>query len=431
MTYPQTIAPDQANKETPIQEDLLAVAQAAIYGPRPEAHSGLTWGYHGTGGAVRWGGFSVADGTLSLSASSTNYVVVLRSSGAISVSTSSTNWDNTAAYARTHILVTDGSGVTDSQDHRAGPGGTHGSASAAGSGTELRGLTFTSDTGSTADSDPGAGLFKWNNATQGSATFLYIDETTADAVNLDAAFADMGASGKLFIQQSDDAAAWQLWSWTAAPTDGTGYWKLAVTLLAKGTDIDDAALCYFDFDDEGSAASGGTAGKHAIYIAAAAMIPSATGGCAALATIASAANQPDISTLDFDATTVEYAQFGIVMPKSWNEGTITFKAHWSHAATTTNFGVAFSLQAVAVSDDDAIATAYGTAQTVTDAGGTTNDLYASAESSAITVGGSPAAEDMVFFRVARETGNGSDTMAIDARLHGITVFITTDAETDA
>jgi hypothetical protein len=174
-----------------------------------------------------------------------------------------------------------------------------------------------------------------------------------------------------------------------------------------------------------------TAGRHAIYIAAAAMSPSSTGGCAALATVASAANQPDIQTLDFDTTTQEYAQFSIRMPKSWNEGTVAFVPVWSHAATTTNFGVVWDLQAVAVSNDDTIATAFGTAQTSTDTGGTTNDIYIGPESSAITVGGTPAAEDVVFFRLSRVTGDGSDTMAIDARLHGITIYITTDAETDA
>lgn len=171
-----------------------------------------------------------------------------------------------------------------------------------------------------------------------------------------------------------------------------------------------------------------TAGKHAIPIVAASMRPSVTGGCAALTAIASAANQPDIVTLDFDASTNEYAQFSIPMPKSWNEGTITFKAIWSHAATTTNFGVIWGLQAVAIGDGDAIAVAFGTAQTSSDTGGTTDDLYTSPESSAITVAGTPAAEDVVHFRVYRDT---SDTMAIDARLHGIVVFITTNADTDA
>src|SRR5512137_279882 len=44
-------------------------------------------------------------------------------------------------------------------------------------------------------------------------------------------------------------------------------------------------------------------GKHEIAVVAEAMRPSASGGCAPLQTIISAANQPDISTLDFDAGT--------------------------------------------------------------------------------------------------------------------------------
>ena len=181
-----------------------------------------------------------------------------------------------------------------------------------------------------------------------------------------------------------------------------------------------------------SAGGGGsTIGKQAIYISAAAMRPSLSGGCQALNTIASAANQPDIVTLDFDPTTQEYAQFSIVMPKKWNEGTITFVPQWSHAATTTNFGVAWNLQAVAVGNDDAIAANFGTAQVSVDTGGTTNDQYMGPESSAITVAGTPGVEEMVFFRVSRVTGDAGDNMAIDARLHGVTVYVTTDADTDA
>lgn len=175
----------------------------------------------------------------------------------------------------------------------------------------------------------------------------------------------------------------------------------------------------------------GTKGRHAIPIMAGSMRPSVTGGCANLVTLSSAANQPDIQTLDFDATTQEYAQFSIPMPRSWNEGTLTFVPIWSHAATATNFGVVWDLQAVAVSNDGAIAVAFGTAQTSTDTGGTTNDIYIGPESSAITVSGTPEAEDIVFFRLSRVTGNGSDTMGIDARLHGIVLYITTNAENDA
>jgi hypothetical protein len=119
------------------------------------------------------------------------------------------------------------------------------------------------------------------------------------------------------------------------------------------------------------------------------------------------------------------------MPKSWNEGTVTFQPLWSHPSTTTNFGVVWDLQAVAVSNDDGIAAAFGTAQTSTDTGGTTDDLYIGPESSAITIAGTPATGDVVFFRLSRVTGNGADTMAVDARLHGIVLYITTDAATDA
>lgn len=181
----------------------------------------------------------------------------------------------------------------------------------------------------------------------------------------------------------------------------------------------------------GGVFSGGAIGRQALWVAARDMSPSASGGCAALATIASAANNPDIQTLDFDTTTQEFAQFAIAMPKRWNLGTVTFQPIWSHAATTTNFGVAWQLQAIARGDDDAIATAYGTAVVVTDTGGTTNDLYIGAESAAITIAGTPAEGDVVFFRIARAPANAADTMAIDARLHGVRLFINTIAENDA
>jgi hypothetical protein len=163
-----------------------------------------------------------------------------------------------------------------------------------------------------------------------------------------------------------------------------------------------------------------------LWIPSAAMRPSSSGGCAALALVATAANQPDISSLDFDATTAEYAQFWVRMPKNWNEGTVTAQFYWSHAATTTNFGVRWGIQGVAVSDDDTIGVAYGTAQEVTDTGGTTNDLYVSAATSAMTIAGTPAAGDMSAFRVYRDPVNAGDTMAIDARLMGVALFYSTD-----
>jgi hypothetical protein len=92
--------------------------------------------------------------------------------------------------------------------------------------------------------------------------------------------------------------------------------------------------------------------------------------------------------------------------------------------------VVWGIQAVALSDDDALDAAFGTAQTVTDTGGTTNDLYRSTESAAVTIGGTPAENDVVVFQVYRDAASGSDTLAIDARLHGVALFYTTNANTD-
>ena len=168
-----------------------------------------------------------------------------------------------------------------------------------------------------------------------------------------------------------------------------------------------------------------------IPIMAGSMQPSASGGSGVLTNIATSANMPDVQTLNFHQSTQQHAQFAIPLPKRWNRGTITARFRWSHAATTTNFGTAWAIQAVAVGDNEAIDQAYGTAVEVTDTGGTTNRLYVSDETAAMTVANTPADGDTVFFRVYRKAADAADTLAIVARLHGVDLFITTNAENDA
>lgn len=170
-------------------------------------------------------------------------------------------------------------------------------------------------------------------------------------------------------------------------------------------------------------------GKHAIPIPAGAMTARTTNG-AAPGLGETTTNRVMRRTLDFDSATIEYAQFAIRMPESWDEGTVTFVPVWSHPSTTTNFGVVWGLQAVALSNDDALDTALGTAQYSTDTGGTTDDVYHGPESAAITIAGTPAAGDWVVFQVLRKIDDASDTMAVDARLHGLTLYITNTAAVD-
>lgn len=172
-------------------------------------------------------------------------------------------------------------------------------------------------------------------------------------------------------------------------------------------------------------------GTHMIPIMAVAITPRQSSGCAALAYLSGASGQPDVPYLAFDSSSTEYAEFAIAMPESWDEGTVTFQPIWTHPATTTNFGVCWKLQGVAFGNDDALAANFGTAQSSVDTGGTTSDHYVGPASSAITIAGTPAAGDTVFFRVARVHDDAGDTMAVDAYLIGIRLYITTAAVTDA
>jgi hypothetical protein len=134
-----------------------------------------------------------------------------------------------------------------------------------------------------------------------------------------------------------------------------------------------------------------------------------------------------LKSVDFDAATDEFAQFAVQMPKGWNEGTVTARFVWSATATGN---VVWGIQGLALSDDDVIDTAFGTAQTVTDGVTATTDLMRSAETAAVTIGNAPAENDVVVFQVYRDADSGSDTLAADARLHGVALFYTTNANTD-
>ena len=137
-----------------------------------------------------------------------------------------------------------------------------------------------------------------------------------------------------------------------------------------------------------------------------------------------------MSLLNFDASSDEFAQFAVAFPKSWNEGTVTFQAFFT--ANTTNTGTtSWKVAGVAIADDGAIDTGFGSAvgPTAKAMSGTANDLAVTAESGAITIAGSPAAGEEVFFNIFRDVS--ADDLSADAKLLGIKLFFTTDAANDA
>jgi hypothetical protein len=172
------------------------------------------------------------------------------------------------------------------------------------------------------------------------------------------------------------------------------------------------------------------AGKETIWVPSAAMYPSTTNGASAQQ-VETTATRPDMKVLDFDPSSNEFAQFAVAFPKSWNEGTVTYQVYWSPSNTNTGDCI-FTLSGVSVGDGDTIDVAFGTVITLTDAGiGTVEDQQVTGESSAITIAGSPAVDQLTYFRLERLAGNGADTFTGDARVLGIKLFFTTDAANDA
>ena len=183
-------------------------------------------------------------------------------------------------------------------------------------------------------------------------------------------------------------------------------------------------------DAGGTTAALKIAGLETIFIPAQAMFGTTTNGADAQA-VETTATRPEMKVLDFDASTNEYAQFSIAMPKSWNLGTVTFQAFWSPSNTDTGNAL-IGLQGVGVANDDTSDIAFGTAVDVTDAGGgAVEDVLVSPVSGAVTIAGTPADDDYTYFQVYRNAADGSDTFTGDVRLLGIKLFYTTDLANDA
>jgi hypothetical protein len=169
-----------------------------------------------------------------------------------------------------------------------------------------------------------------------------------------------------------------------------------------------------------------TVGKQTMWVPASAMAPRVTSGCAPSIR---ETNSITISVMACDTAADEAAQFTVAFPKSWNLGTLTFQPFWTAAAGTATNTVDWELSCGAFSNDDAITSAtLGTAVAVNDALLAANDVHVGSESSALTVGGTPADDDLVFCQILRDVSD--DTIANDVELLGIKLFYTDDLATD-
>jgi hypothetical protein len=81
----------------------------------------------------------------------------------------------------------------------------------------------------------------------------------------------------------------------------------------------------------------------------------------------------------------------------------------------------------ALSNDDSLDTAWGTAVEVTDTNTASGDLLITDPSSSITIGNTPVGGDQLFVRLYRNVSDASDTWGGEARFIQLQIFYPIDA----
>ena len=113
------IAESSLSKEVTANELFDAASPASIFARRRATSVGLSWGVIGG----RFGATSIGNQVVTLTASAVNYVVIDRATLVASVSTGTTNWNDTDDFGRDYKITTDTSTATGWEDHRAASGG--------------------------------------------------------------------------------------------------------------------------------------------------------------------------------------------------------------------------------------------------------------------------------------------------------------------
>jgi hypothetical protein len=164
------------------------------------------------------------------------------------------------------------------------------------------------------------------------------------------------------------------------------------------------------------ATGAGDVSTQELWIPAGAYTSATTNG-ASIASRETTTNKNNYTYAAFDTTTSEIVWFTWTPPANWDAGTVRFKLYWTNTAGLTTETIDFDLAAVSFADSDALDTAVGTAQNVTDTWLAQNDMHITGFSSAITIAGTPAAGEEVHFKLSRDVA--ADNMTGDVDVIGI------------
>lgn len=200
------------------------------------------------------------------------------------------------------------------------------------------------------------------------------------------------------------------------PADATKRIRFNADALTTSTDV----ICSVKSD---SAVNLGCVGTHEIWIPAGAMYVPTTNG-ATYTTRELATNDIQISSMNFDTTTSQIAQFNWATPANWDAGTVRAKLYWTTTGGGATETVDFDLAGVAFANDNPLDTATGTAQNMTDTWIADDDLHVSDYSSAITIAGSPVAGEFIVYKLSRDVA--TDTLGVDCEVLGILLEYSSD-----
>lgn len=178
-----------------------------------------------------------------------------------------------------------------------------------------------------------------------------------------------------------------------------------------------------------AAADGGTIGQQTVNLLTAGMVVRATNGPTSYET-EKATNDVMVSGYEFSASVDQALQIHFPMPKGWDGGTIVAKFYWTTSDTAGTGNVVLGIRARAAANDEAVDGSWGTAVTVTDGFLADGDQHQSAEASAMTIGNTPAAEDMIYWEVYRDADNASDTYTQTIVLQAVMIHYTLNSGTD-
>ena len=150
------------------------------------------------------------------------------------------------------------------------------------------------------------------------------------------------------------------------------------------------------------------------HIDASEFIPRTTTG-SGISSTETSTNRVNRDILTFDPATNQFSQVWFDWPAGWN--TFTVIVFWQ--ATSGTGSAIFGAQARIFNDGDAIDSAFGTAQTVTDAASSANTQRQTAATAAITPAGTITTGSRCCLQLYRDAAAGGDDLAVDALVTGL------------